>query len=282
MFIHGSSFPTVLAFGFEFAPGDSWMHFMADRGYLACGLDFLGYGASSRPAALMSPPQDSPLIDRAPEAAQQIALAVEYMRHEKGVARVNIVAHSAGTIPAAMYASQSQSMVASLTLFGPVVPVPVSPPEKVDFAWFKLSPQARYEQLKFTHVLPKGKHLLEPAVSAKWAAEFAASAPTASKTPDGDLRIPSGLLVDVAAAEAGIYPYAQDKVTCPVLVVHGDYDVVADAAGAAAFLAKFTASPLQWLLQIDHGSHVMHLEKNRHSLYASVYAFIQTVDAEKP
>lgn len=34
LFIHGASFPTMLAFGFEFAPGDSWMSYMADRGYL--------------------------------------------------------------------------------------------------------------------------------------------------------------------------------------------------------------------------------------------------------
>src|SRR5690349_8555683 len=53
LFIHGASFPTLLAAGFEFAPGDSWMAFMARRGYLACGLDFIGFGASSRPPAMM-------------------------------------------------------------------------------------------------------------------------------------------------------------------------------------------------------------------------------------
>jgi len=52
LFIHGSSFPTMLAAGFEFKPGDSWMDFMAERGFLACGLDFLGFGASSRPQAM--------------------------------------------------------------------------------------------------------------------------------------------------------------------------------------------------------------------------------------
>lgn len=282
LFIHGASFPTLLAFGFEFAPGDSWMSYTADRGYLACGLDFLGFGESSRPAAMKAAPHDAPPVDRAPEAARQIALAVEYMRRQRGVARLHLVAHSWGTIPAATYAAGSPSTVTSLTLFGPVVPKPQEHPEKVDVAWWSLSAQTRYEQLKFTDVLPPTMRLLEPAVHARWAGQFTASAPPSSRAPNGDLRIPAGPLADLAAAEAGHYPYAQDKVTCPVFVVFGDYDTVVDRAGGAAFLARFVASPLKWLVQIDHGTHVMHLEQNRHSLYASVQAFITTVEEQTP
>lgn len=282
LFIHGASFPTMLAFGFEFAPGDSWMSYMADRGYLACGLDFLGFGESSRPSALDAAPQGAPPVDRAPNAARQIAIAAEYMQRERGIDRLHIVAHSWGTIPAATYAARFPSMVTSLTLFGPVVPRADKHPDKVDFAWWSLSPRARYEQLKFTEVLPEAMHLLEPAVHAQWTARFAASVPPSSKDPDGDLRIPAGPLADIAAAEANVYPYAQDKVTCPVFVVSGDYDTVVDRAGAAAFLDRFVASPLKWALQIDHGTHVMHLEENRHSLYSSVRAFILAADERTP
>ena len=75
-------------------------------------------------------------------------------------------------------------------------------------------------------------------------------------------------------------PYARSaQVHIPVFVVYGDYDNVVDDDGAALFLAKFAASPLKWRLRIDHGTHVVHLEKNRKSLYGSVAAFIQTVDA---
>jgi len=185
LFIHGASFPTLLAFGFEFAPGDSWMSYMADRGYLACGLDFLGFGESSHPAAMKAAPQGAPPVDRAAEAARQIALAVDYMRRQRGVTRLHLVAHSWGTIPAATYAAGSPSTVASLTLFGPVVPKPEKHPEKVDFAWWPLSAQTRYEQLEFTDVLPPAMHLLEPAVHARWAGQFAASAPPSSKAPTG-------------------------------------------------------------------------------------------------
>lgn len=281
LFVHGSSFPTMLAFGFEFAPGDSWMTYMAARGYLACGLDFLGFGASSTPAAFSAPPDNGSPVMKAPAAAEQIALAATYLHHQRNIRALHIIAHSWGTIPAAMYAAQSPQGLASLTLFGPIVPVEHAATEKTNYAWWKLNARDRYEDLKFADVLPKGMYLLEPAVHARWAEEFASSAQPEAKTPDGDLRIPAGPVEDLDAAHEGVYPYALGKVTCPLFAVYGDYDTEVNDAGAAAFLAKFTASTLKWRLRIDHGTHVMHLEKNRHSLYASVYAFIGMVDSLK-
>jgi hypothetical protein len=66
-----------------------------------------------------------------------------------------------------------------------------------------------------------------------------------------------------------------------VFVVYGDHDTVVGDASAAAFLARFGASPLRWRLRIDHGTHVMHLERARRSLYESVDAFIQVVEANR-
>jgi alpha-beta hydrolase superfamily lysophospholipase len=147
-------------------------------------------------------------------------------------------------------------------------------------AWWGITAQTRYQQLRYLDVLPADMVLLEPAVDARWAAQFDASAPHVAGDPPGQLRIPSGPLVDLGEAEAGRYPYAADRVRAPVFVVYGDHDtVVGDAAKAAAFLARFTASPLRWHLRIDHGTHVMHLERARHSLYESVDAFIHASQA---
>ena len=65
-------------------------------------------------------------------------------------------------------------------------------------------------------------------------------------------------------------------------VVYGDYDTVVNDDGASRFLARFTHSPLRWRLRIDDGTHVMHLEQNRRSLYASVNAFIHAVESLSP
>jgi len=227
LFVHGASFPTMLAFGFEFAPGDSWMDFMARQGFLACGLDFVGFGGSSRPAAMAHAAADAAPVTRAAEAAREIAVAIDYLRKTRGMGRVHLVAHSWGTVPAATFAAKHSGALASLTLFGPVVPKAGDPP--------------------------------------------------------GELRIPAGPAADIdAVASGGSYPYDPAAVRVPVFVVYGDYDTVTDDAGATAFLAKFSASPLTWRMRIDHGSHVMHLERNRHSLYRSVDAFIHAAQDMQP
>lgn len=281
LFVHGASFPTMLAAGFEFAPGDSWLAFVARRGYLACGLDFVGFGASSRPPAMAGAEAGAP-VTGTPEAVAQIALAVDYLHATRGMAKVHIVAHSWGTIPAAAYAAAHPQALASLTLFGPVTPVAQPEPASHGTAWWGITAQTRYQQLRYLDVLPAGMVLLEPAVDARWAAQFDTSAPHVAGDPPGQLRIPFGPLADLGEAEAGRYPYAADRVRAPVFVVYGDHDtVVGDTATAEAFLARFTASPLRWQLRIDHGTHVMHLERARRSLYESVDAFVHAAEAPR-
>jgi pimeloyl-ACP methyl ester carboxylesterase len=280
LFIHGSSFPTMLAAGFEFAPGDSWMAFMARHGYLACGLDFVGFGASSRPPAMTGGAVGMP-VSRATETAAQIAAAVDYLRGTRGMARVHLVAHSWGTIPAATFAASHPRALASLTLFGPVTPVVHPSGEPVRGAWWGITAQARYRQLRYLDVLPPGMKLLEPAVDAAWVGRFEASAPHVAGDPPGRLRIPAGPVADIEEAQAGRYPYTAGDVRVPVFVVYGDHDTVVGDVAAAAFLARFTASALRWRLRIDHGTHVMHLERARRSLYESVDAFIHVAEAHR-
>jgi pimeloyl-ACP methyl ester carboxylesterase len=279
LFIHGASFPTLLAAGFEFEGKDSWMNFMAKRGFLACGLDFLGFGASSRPTAMQLDPMGAVPVDQAADAALQISVAVNYLLKQRAIKRLHIVAHSWGTIPAALFAATNSKTPSSLTLFGPVVPKQGSAIESTDYSWWSISAQERYTQLQFTDVLPVGMHLLEAAVDHKWAREFAASAPDGNfKGVDDRLRIPAGPIADTNAAMADHYPYLPQEVRIPIFMVYGNYDAVVNDAEAKTFLDRFTNSPLKWRLRIDNGTHVMHLERNRKSLYESVLAFILTVD----
>lgn len=278
LFIHGASFPTMLAAGFEFNGSDSWMDFAAKQGRLACGLDFLNYGASSRSPAMFAKPEGVAPLMRAPEAEKEIEAAAAYLAQKRGITRLHVIAHSWGTIPAAMYAAGKPKLLASLILFGPIVPVPGYREKPTDFAWWSITAQQRYRQLRFTDQLPPGVHLLETAVDRRWASEFAKSQPVRFKGTGDALRIPAGCIADIHDAKTGKYPYRQSDVTVPVMVVFGDYDDEVDDAGAKAFLGRFTSSSLKWRLRIDHGTHVMHLERNRWSLYRSVAAFIALAD----
>jgi pimeloyl-ACP methyl ester carboxylesterase len=280
LFVHGSTFPTRLASGYEFSPGDSWMSFVAARGYLACGLDFAGYGASSRPAAMLEPAKHGPPVLRAPEAAAQIAAAIQYLRETRGLAAIHVVAHSWGTIPAATFSAGHAAELQSLTLFGPVVPVAEKPAaDPTRGAWFAQDAMARLDRLHFKDVLPAGLSLLEPTVDRRWAKEFVAANLHVAEDPPETVRVPEGPGQDIDEAQAGEYPYVAKDVQVPVFVVYGNYDSLVNTAQAAAFLARFSGSSMKWQLQIDDGTHVMHLERNRRSLYESVAAFIAAVEA---
>jgi pimeloyl-ACP methyl ester carboxylesterase len=142
-----------------------------------------------------------------------------------------------------------------------------------------MTAEERLARLYFKDALPAGKVLLDPAVDERWAKEYAASSPTIAGDAPGVLRIPEGPNSDIDAATAGALPYEPADVRVPVFVVYGSYDVIVNDAGAAAFLERFTASPLKWRLRIDNGTHVMHLDRTRHSLYESVAAFIRAADS---
>jgi pimeloyl-ACP methyl ester carboxylesterase len=282
LFVHGASFPTMLAAGFEFEGNDSWMDFMASRGFLACGLDFLGFGESSRPRAMQVLPTGAAPIGRAVDVEMQISAAVDYLLKQRDIKRLHIVAHSWGTIPAALFVARHPSAENSLTLFGPIVPKPASELEATPFSWWRISARERYDQLRFTEALPRGLHLLEPAVDQKWVMEFASSGGAGKSSNQNEpLRIPAGPIADSNDATAGHYPYRPRDIPIPVFVVYGGYDTVVNDAQAAAFLARFTSSPLKWRLRIDSGTHVMHLERNRQSLYQSVLAFIETANTRR-
>lgn len=281
LFIHGASFPTLLAAGFEFDGADSWIDFMAERGFLACGLDFLGFGTSSRPQALFAPAAGRPPLLRAPEAAREMAIAITYMRRRRGIDEMHVIAHSWGTIAAADFAAHHAGTLTSLTLFGPLVPKPGSKPEDEHVAWWSITAKERLQQLYFKDVLPPGRVLLEPAVGEKWAQEFAASAPHIAGDPPGEVRIPDGPVADIEAAHADVYPYRPSQVTTPLFFVYGNYDTQVSEREAPAFLARFTSSPLKWQLCIHDGTHVMHLERSRISMYESVLSFIRTTEKLK-
>lgn len=259
------------------------MSFMAKQGFLSCGLDFAGYGASSRPQALFEPPGAKPPVLRAPEAAREIDLAISYLRSRRGIAEMHLIAHSWGTIPAATFAARHPRSLTSLTLFGPIIPKPGSEPESEHVGWWSITAKERLQQLYFRKVLPPGVVLLEPDVSEKWAKEFEASAPHVGGDPPGEIRIPDGPNADIEAAENGAYPYEPRQVTTPLFVVYGDYDIEANepVGNSTAFLSRFISSPLKWQLCIYDGTHVMHLERNRMSLYESVLGFIRTAEQLK-
>jgi hypothetical protein len=89
-------------------------------------------------------------------------------------------------------------------------------------AWWSISAQERYEQLKFAEALPRGVHLLESAVDQRWAKEFARSgSDDPSESIAKPIKIREGPLSDTRDALAGEYAYRPRDVRLPVFIVYG-------------------------------------------------------------
>jgi pimeloyl-ACP methyl ester carboxylesterase len=64
------------------------------------------------------------------------------------------------------------------------------------------------------------------------------------------------------------------KITVPVLMIHGQYDDVADTAGLLPFFAALP-SPVKSYVIIPGAGHMAHLQKGRTALQRAIAAFLK-------
>jgi pimeloyl-ACP methyl ester carboxylesterase len=268
LYVHGFTFSSALSVGYRF-DGRSWADDLQARGFDVWAFDFLGYGGSTRPAAMDAPAPANPPFGRAPHAASQIAAAVDHIRRRRCGARVHIVAHSWGTVAAGLFAGDRADAVGRLVFFGPIAQRRTEGLPSLDRigAWRDVSVA---DQLKrFTEDVPQGHPplLLEPDL-AHWGPAFLATDPAAcSRTPPA-VRIPNGPQADIIAAMSGQLPYRADRVVAPTLIVRGAWDSICRDADAN-WLIDALGTREKADVVIPLATHLMHLEHGREGLFAA-------------
>jgi len=275
LFVHGSSFPSGLSFDFRM-DGQSWIDWMAARGYDVYALDFPGYGLSDRYAAdAPSPP------GRAREVAQDVASAVDVILRRTGKQQVLLVGHSWGGSVAARYAQDHQAKVAKLVLFAAVTPRAVPGPvastlphaETVD-AYEALTPAQRIAAMDSLRP-PQEPPLLHPDIFTRWGAQWLAS----DARSEGAVRFPAGPSADLADLQQGRSYYDPARLEMPVLLVRGEWDAWPSDAD---FRALRDAIRDARYITIPRGTHVMHLESARFQLYEAVLDFAAMLPTRNP
>jgi pimeloyl-ACP methyl ester carboxylesterase len=267
LFVHGSSFPSGLSFDFRM-DGQSWMDWMAARGYDVYALDFPGYGLSDRYAAdAPSPP------GRAREVAQDVGSAVDAILRRTGKRQVLLVGHSWGGSVAARYAQDHASKVAKLALFAAITPraVPVTTaPAPVHAnpaeAYEALTPAQRIAAMDGLRS-PQEPTLLHPDIFTRWGAQWLAS----DARSEGAVRFPAGPSADLADLQQGRSYYDPARLEMPVLLVRGEWDAWPSDADYSALQAAIKDARYT---TIARGTHVMHLEASREQLYETVRKFL--------
>jgi pimeloyl-ACP methyl ester carboxylesterase len=139
VFIHGAGTPAEVAFDVPYQDY-SWMAYLARAGYDVFSMDTTGYGRSTRPAAMNDPCNLSAeqqkqfvpsLIDKACQPSypnqlttiasdwNDIGAVVDYVRAQRRVQRVSLVAWSLGGPRSGGYAAQNPDKIEKLVLLAP-------------------------------------------------------------------------------------------------------------------------------------------------------------------
>ena len=266
LFVHGASFPSGLSFDFRM-DGQSWMDWLAARGYDVYALDFPGYGLSDRYGAdAPSPP------GRARDAAADVGSAVDAILRRTGKSKLLLVAHSWGGSVAARYAQDQAGKVAKLVLFAAVTPRAAGGTAHAGApaaaAYEELTPAQRIAAMD--GLRPPGERpLLHPDVFRHWGAQWLAS----DGRKDGAVRFPAGPGADLAELQHGRSYYDPDRLTMPVLLVRGEWDAWPADGDYRQLLAALRNAPAKRYAVIPRGTHVMHLEAARTQLYEVVRGF---------
>ena len=168
---------------------------------------------------------------------------------------IALIAHSWGSMPAALFVTQHPELVDRLVLFGPILRRD-GPAEAETTAWGLVANDQQHA--RFIRDVPKDHaQVLEEADFPAWAAAYLASDPTAAGRARPAVKVPSGPSADVLTAHAGVLPYD------PAL------------ADAQRFAAELPAGAERRVVTIPEATHLMHLETGRHALYAATRAFLK-------
>ena len=118
LFVHGATYPAHAAFDLKL-DGQSWMDYIASRGYDVYLLDIRGYGKSTRPKEMAEEAAKNPPVVRGETAVKDIGTVVDFILARRNIARLNLLGWSWGSTLMATYTSQNAGKVNRLALYAP-------------------------------------------------------------------------------------------------------------------------------------------------------------------
>ncbi|TAN66016.1 MAG: alpha/beta fold hydrolase, partial [Magnetospirillum sp.] len=144
LFIHGASYPAHSSFDLAI-DGESWMDWLAGKGYDVYSLDIRGYGKSTRPPELSQTPEANPPVVDTAAAVEDVTSAVDFIVSRRNTQKVVLVGWSWGATVAGSFATATADRVERLVLYAPQWLREVAPPSDADMArvpaWRSVDPR---------------------------------------------------------------------------------------------------------------------------------------------
>ncbi len=278
LFVHGSTYPAHTGFDIPLG-GQSWMDYIASRGYDVYCLDVRGYGRSTRPKAMSEPPQNNPPLARTPDAVKDITAVLNFILKRRGIAKLNLIGWSWGCSLMAITAIQNPDKVVRLVQYapgwlrttpsllnagpGPLGAYRIVTRDQAKARWLNGVPEDKKASL-----IPAG--WFEQWADASWATD-----PEGAKQNPPVVRAPNGTVQDTQEYwSSGKTMYDPARITVPDLIVIGEWDRDTPPYMAQAIFPLLINSPGKRLVMLPEATHHMMLEKNRLMLFRTVQAFL--------
>jgi len=278
LFVHGATYPAHAAFDLKL-DGQSWMDYIASRGYDVYLLDLPGYGKSTRPKEMAEAAQNNPPVMRGDTAVKNIGAVVDHILARRNIPRLNLLGWSWGTTLMATYTTQNANKVERLALYAPV--------------WIRQTaslvqagpgPLGAYRTVKREQALgrwmtgvPEDKKaaLIPAGWFDAWADATFASDPEGAKMNPPVLRAPNGVMQDGAEFFGNGKPYYDPaRITVPTLLVVAEWDRDAPPYMGQTLFPLLVNAPGKRFVMLAEGTHTIMMEKNRLELFRAVQAFL--------
>lgn len=221
-------------------PEYSLMDFLARQGFDVFALDVRGFGSSTRPENFLTTEQ----------AASDLDAVVDHLLKLRSVPQVNLLAWSWGTQYSGQFVMAHPQKVARYAAYAQMhAKSPDLEARRPRLATFQRAPYIRITEqgwkLRFHSMTPD-----EVNVSAVINA-FAHSAALV------ETKSPTGPQVDLLTRQPLI---DATRITVPTMIIHGQYDDVADLDSLWPFFAALPNPDKQYTVVPD-GGHMLHLQK---------------------
>jgi len=275
LFLHGAGYCSESVFDLALN-GQSWMDFIAQRGWDVYLMDLRGYGRSTHPPEMsMSPAQNPPLVNT-DVAVKDVGAVVDHILARRGVARINLLGWSWGTAIMGAYTAQNNAKVERLVLYGPLWLFKGAQPFGSLGAYRNVTKNMAEKTLRRGVAVEKQKEFLPEAwFDAFWEAAVSADPAGAGQSPPV-VPIPNGALEDVQKYwMAGKPHYDPARITVPTLVISAEWDTDLPPYMAPEIFANLKNTPLKRMVTIGQGTHWVMIEKNRLQLFREVHLFLE-------
>ena len=205
-------------------------------------------------------------------------LLVEFIQQRRGIQKVTIIGHSAGTGKVLRYANLYPDNVEKLVLCGASWRNPAIVPGESSISTYRnfTSQDLKNYVQKGIPVDRKAEIIPTEYLDALWA-ESLASDPTSSQTDPSTVTEPNGWLNDLQLnwTTDGVTPlWNCAEIYVPVLVTTGEWDITSPPQWQKNTVADLVNAPWKAYVELKEGAHFVAAQTNRMTLFSTVQQFL--------